>query len=279
MASWCYLNGKILETASAGVALNDIGLLRGYGVFEVIRTFGKRPFLLAEHVARLQKSAAFMNLTVPAGEDQIRHTIDELIKKNAIASEAQIRIVLTGGPSKDSITFDPNTPTFAILVSELPQLSQEVFEKGVALIVTENQRQIPHIKTLDYLTAVRTWPSAKVRGAFEVLYTCDGTVLECTTSNIFVVKNGALVTPKERILLGTTRNYVAELAQKNGIEVEERALSMQELSSADEVFLTATNKDVVPVVRVDDTAIGGGEPGPTTKRIMKLFYESIPYGR
>ena len=272
--AYVYLNGSIVEQEQAGVSLMDIGLLRGYGVFEVIRTFGKKPFLLPAHLERLGKSAAFMNIRVPSSNKEITRAIGELIEKNGVEKEAQIRIVLTGGPSKDSITFDSTTPTFFILVNELPQLPRDLYEKGIMLVTAEHQRQIPLVKTLDYLKAVRMYPEVRAKGAFEILYVHDGNILEATTSNFFIVKDGVAITPKDSILLGTTRNFVIDLCKKNGIPLKERELTFEELKSADEAFITATNKDVVPVVKVGEITIGTGTPGPLTQRLMNLFQEA-----
>lgn len=273
--SYVYLNGDIVEEQVAGVPLNDIGLMRGYGVFEVIRTFNKRPFLFDEHLARLTKSATFMGLQVPTDEAEIKEATGILIDKNKIESEAQIRIMLTGGPTADGMTFNIETPTFCILVSELPKLPSEYFEKGITLITVEHERQTPQVKTLDYAKAVRLMGEVKKKGGFELLYIAGGNVLEATTSNFFIVKNGVVATPKDDILLGTTRNYVIDLAHKAGMPLEERRVTLEEALSADEAFITATNKDIVPVTRVDDHAIGTGSPGPITKKLMELFSNSI----
>lgn len=270
-----WLNGRIVETASAGAPLDDIGLLRGYAVFEVIRTFGKRPFRLEDHLARLEASAEFMGLAVPEPRERIREAIDELIERNGIDREAQVRIVLTGGRSPDGLLFDPARPTFYVLVGEFVGFPAEDYERGVRLVTTEHRRTFPRVKSIDYAKAIRLLPEVRARGALEVLYVWGGKVLEGASSNLFLVKDGTVITPREDVLPGVTRAHVLELLEADGVPVEERAVAVEELAGADEAFLTSTTKDVMPVVRIDETTIGGGTPGTSTRRLMELFAESV----
>lgn len=271
--SYVYLNGETVEEENAGISLSDIGLIRGYGVFEVIRTFNKIPFLLEDHLKRLEKSAEFMNLKIPEEKNDIRNAIEELIRKNKIENEAQIRIVLSGGRTVDGMTYDKNNPTFYIMVTEFPQLPDRYFKDGIKLITTEYQRQTPKVKTLDYARAVRLHPKVKKEEAFELLYKRDGKILEATTSNFFIVKDGTVITPREGVLLGTTRKYIINLLKESGIPFEERDVEIKEIKEADEAFITATNKDVMPVCKVDGLEISK-VPGKITRKIIDLFYKN-----
>ncbi|MEX2436629.1 MAG: aminotransferase class IV [Candidatus Paceibacterota bacterium] len=271
--SYVYLNGETVEEENAGISLSDIGLIRGYGVFEVIRTFNKIPFLLEDHLKRLEKSAEFMNLKIPEEKSDIKNAIEELIRKNKIENEAQIRIVLSGGRTVDGMTYDKNNPTFYIMVTEFPQLPDRYFKDGIKLITTEYQRQTPKVKTLDYARAVRLHPKVKKEEAFELLYKRDGKILEATTSNFFIVKDGTVITPREGVLLGTTRKYIINLLKESGIPFEERDVEIKEIKEADEAFITATNKDVMPVCKVDGLEISK-VPGKITRKIIDLFYKN-----
>lgn len=179
------------------------------------------------------------------------------------------RLVLTGGPTPDGISW--RKPVFYILAEDLYTLPPSVFSKGAALITHEHLRQFPHAKTTNYLTAVSLQPEKRRKKAIEILYTESGTVFEASTSNIFMVHRGKLITPNHAVLPGVTARVVAALAHKAGLIVLSRRVSVRELMNADEVFLTATNKDVAPIVCIDGKKIGVGRVGPTTRYLMELY--------
>jgi branched-chain amino acid aminotransferase len=154
----------------------------------------------------------------------------------------------------------------------MEQLPKRVFDEGCSVIVSEHLRQFPLSKTTNYIQAVLLQEERKSRGALEVLYTWQGNVLECATSNFFIVKDGKIITPKEDILMGITRK-AAMVAAGNHFPIEERAVSVDEMYAADEAFLTSSFKDVVPVVNVGGRAIADGKPGPVTREVMRLFHE------
>ena len=185
--------------------------------------------------------------------------------------DASGRLLLTGGAAKTGLVVDK--PSFYILSEPIQTLPKKVFEKGAKVIRCSHQRAVPEAKTTDYLVAVRLQKTRIRAGAVEILYVAGGRVLECSTSNFFIAKDGRLITARDAVLLGTTRNLVIELAKKDGIPVEERDVAEHELASADEAFLTATNKNIVPVVKVDDTVIDDGKPGTMTRKLMTLFAE------
>lgn len=271
MRNYAYLNGKIAPADTAGISIDDIGLLRGYGVFEVIRTFGSKPFLLDKHIERLQRSAKLLNINLPYSPNEITAAVNELLGKNGYP-ESSIRVVLTGGPVIGGVEYNPASPTFIIQATNFPAPDQKIFSEGIKLVTHEHQRLLPEIKTLNYITAVRQWPAVKKAGANELLYTWGGKVLEASTSNFFIVKDSVLATPKEGVLSGVTRNLIIELAQSE-FKIEERDVKTTELAEADEAFITATNKDIMPVVRIDGETIGSGRVGPVTKKIMEFFYD------
>jgi len=267
---YCYLNGKIVPLERARVSPRDIGLLRGYGVFDFFRTINGKPFLYKEHIERFKNSAKLFNLQVPIGDAELRKIIDKLLAKNGF-KESNARLVLTGGELKNGMGYDSSSPTFLILIEESKKPLAKLYKSGIKLITLERRREIPRAKTLNYISAVRLCNSElKKKKAFEILYTDNGRVLECSTSNFFIFKGGKLVTPKKDILLGTTRNLVLKLARKD-FKIQEREIKKRELLSADEAFITASNKDILSVVSIDGKKIGSGKVGEKTKKLMETF--------
>jgi len=272
--NFCYFNGKIVPANSALIHLDDLGVLRGYGVFDVMKTVNGKIFLFDEHFKRLSDSASYLGARLPMGKKEIEEAIKKLISKNKI-KQASIRIVLTGGRSADAMHFDSKTPTFYILVSEFSPLKEELFKNGVKLAKVNRGRDMAEIKTTNYIAAVKNINERqKKENFFEIIYVSNGLVLEASTSNFFAFIGDKLVAPKDNILKGITRNLVIKLAKKK-FEVEERELKMDELKLASEAFIVATNKDIVPVVQIDNLKIGDGKPGKNTKRVVELFEEFV----
>lgn len=272
MVTYCYLNGKIMSAAQARVSIYDIGLLRGFGIYEAMTTHNKKPFMLEDHLERFRRSAAFAGLKVPASDAEIKEAIAELIERNGY-EETNVKFILTGGTAIGGIEYDPDFPTFYILAEEFSALPEEYLTNGAKVMLYEHLRQFPCYKTTNYINAVMLQKRRKDEGALEILYHWQGNVLECATSNFMIVKGGKVITAKENILQGITRKVTLDLARKAGIPVEEREVKLDELSTADEAFLTASFKEVVPVVRADDRKIGNGAVGPVSKRLVELFRE------
>lgn len=272
--NFCYFDGKILPMEKAGVALDDLGILRGYGVFDVMKTVNGKIFLLDEHFKRLNDSADYLGVNLPVKKNEVENIIKKLILKNKI-KQASIRIVLTGGRSLDAMHFDSKKPTFYVLVSEFKPLKPSLYKEGIKLGTVDHSRDAAETKTTNYVEAVRAINKRqKKENFFEILYVSNGIVLEASTSNFFAFIGNKLVAPKDNILRGITRNLVINLA-KNEFEVEERELKKEELNTATEAFIAATNKDIVPVVQIDDKKIGNGKFGKNTKRLMDLFKELV----
>ena len=268
MKPYCYHDGKIVPTEKATLPVTDLAVLRGYGVFDFLKTVNGKPFLWKEHWKRLQRSAKLLGLKIPLPEKAVREVIDRLLAKND-GQDCNIRLLLTGGVARNGLLVDE--PRLYVLSEPIQKLPRKVFEKGAKVIRCSHERIVPEAKTTDYLAAVRLQKERIRAGAVEILYVVNGRVLECSTSNFFLVKNERLITARNAVLLGTRRNLVLDLAKKAGIEIEERDVAEAELASAEEAFLTATNKNIVPVVHVDDLEIGHGKPGAVTRRLMTLF--------
>lgn len=267
--SYCYLNGKIIPQAKAGVKLNDLGLLRGYGVFDFLRTYNGQPFLFKEHLIRLKNSAQILNLKLPLSQIKLKEVIKKLLTKNKF-KESVIRIVVTGGSASDGLTYNPKQTTLFILVGKCHQYPTSWYLRGVKLITHEYQRQIPRVKVLNYASAIALQDKRKKAGASEILYISNGYLLEGTMSNFFIFKGDILITPRDNILFGTTRNLVIKLAQKE-FKIEQRRIFKKELRSATEAFITSTTIEILPVVKIDNQLIGNGKVGKNTAYLRDLF--------
>jgi branched-subunit amino acid aminotransferase/4-amino-4-deoxychorismate lyase len=268
MTYYAYVNGKISPAAEAAVSVNDLGLLRGYAVFDYMRTYNRKPFLIDRHLTRFANSAKTLGLRVPLSEKEIEETIAGLISKGNEKSDVGIRFVLTGGTTSDGIT--PSSPTFIIIIESLTEQSEELYNKGIKLITHEFQREIPKVKTTNYKKAIQLLPEKMRQDAFEVLYCSLGNILETTRNNFFIFKGDTLITPNENVLPGITRGFVLELA-KGKFNIEERVLKVSELKEADEAFITGTTKKILPVVQVDQQTIADGKPGKNSIKLLELF--------
>lgn len=271
MEQKCYLNGQIVPLSQASVSVLDIGLLRGFGIYEGLITHNRKPFMLEDHLARMHRSADKMSLTVPVSDAEIAAAIGELVESNVPSDrEALIRIILTGGTTVGVIDYNPATPTMFILVTEFTPLESEYLRTGCKVELVEYHRDLAEIKSINYIKTVLLQKERKVKGALELIYTWQGQVLECGGSNVFIVKDGKIITTKDDIVLGITRKVVIDLAKPH-YTIEERPMTVEEMLSADEVFITGSFKEVVPVVQIGDAKIGNGAPGPVSNRIVQLF--------
>lgn len=272
-----YFNGKIVDLKKAMINPYDLGILRGYGVFDVMRTINGKPFLLEKHYKRLKNSAEKLKLEVPFSEKDFRKIVEKLIQlNNFLNKDATIRTVLTGGVSPSAFLIQK--PTCYILIERFAALPKEIFKKGAKVITIEYERYLPEAKITNYLEPIRHQAVKEKNGALEIIYVKNGKALEASTSNLFIIKNKSknkkIITPKNNILKGITRGLVINLASEK-FHVEERELLEKELRNADEVFLTATNKDIVPVVNIDGKKIGNGKPGEITKNLIAMFDEFL----
>ena len=268
MSKYCCFNGKIAPEKEAGVSLRDLGVLRGYGVFEVMIFRAGEIFIFSEHFKRLTKSSFELGLKIPTTQKNLENLIKKLVAKNNL-KEAIVRIFLTGGISSDGMNVG-KIPTLFILVDEYKKFPPACYKRGIKLIIAKYQREIPGLKTSNYVQAIKLQKLRKKKKAFEILYIQNGLVLEATTSNFFIFKGNTLITPKNNVLLGTTRNFVIKIA-KSKFKTIERDIKRTELSQASEAFITATIKKVMPVVKIENLKIGDGKVGKNTKWLMEEF--------
>ncbi len=268
-----YLNGKFIEQSKAFIKVNELGLLRGYGIFDYFRTYGKKPFHLEDHLGRFFKSASSFNLQPSISIKEIERIVLELIKRNKNFRELGFRVVLTGGETLDGKT--SAKPTFLIMVAEPSFFPKEFYLNGIKILTSDYRREFPEIKTTNYLLAVSQWRNVLRKKAAEILYVWQGKVLEASTANFFMVKNEVLFTPKSGILKGVTRKLVIKLAEENKIKIIEKDIYLKEVLKADECFITATDKEIMPVVKIDNRVIGKGRVGIQTKKLMNLFKDLV----
>ena len=261
------------------MSVKDIIVLRGFGVFDFLITYNKRPFHLKEHVQRLENSANKIGLTIRHTNDEICAVVEETIRRNPHHDESNIRIVYTGGISSDGVTPEGNG-YLIVMVTPKHHLPDEWYTDGAKLVTAEIERFIPGAKSTNYLTAVWALERAKAMGAIESIYVDrNDCLLEGTTSNFFCYKGNKLITPKMDILPGITRGVLVDLLQGH-YDLDIREIQRTELPSMEEVFISASNKEIVPIIKVDDIVIGDGRPGQRTQKVMQLFEDyTTAYGQ
>ena len=274
-----YIDGEFLPKAEAKVSVFDHGLLYGDGVFEGIRSYNGRVFKLDEHLERLYDSAKSIMLEIPISIETMKETVLETLRRNHLR-EAYIRLIITRGVG--DLGLDPDKcpmPSIIIIADKIVLYPQKYYEDGLEIVTVSVRRNYaeainPRIKSLNYLNNILAKIEGKQAGAEEVLMlNAEGYVVECSGDNIFWIKNGTLVTPPVHmgILEGVTRNSVIDIAREAGIRVEERVFTRHDLYIADECFLTGTAAEVIPVVKIDQRAIGDAQPGKITQRLITAF--------
>lgn len=271
-----YLNGDYVPAQSAALPLNDLGIVRGYGVFDLLRTYAGMPFKLAEHVARLQRSASAIGIDLPWPAQELEAIALETYRRNDLA-DATIRIIVTGGAAANFMT-PPAQPTLVVMVDPVVNYAAAAYEQGARLITVELARFLPTVKSLNYISAIMAMKLANQAVAVEALYrNAAGFVSECTRSNLFAIRGRQLITPDEDVLFGITRAVVIEIAS-DSLEIVERPLHYDELLACDEIFITSSTKEILPIVEIDGHSIGAGQPGPQTRKLAELFRTYVQHG-
>jgi branched-chain amino acid aminotransferase len=273
MTSIFYIDGEFVRSDDAAIPVDDLAILRGYGVFDFLRTYGGRPFDLGAHLRRLERSARLIHLDLPVSLDEIRRITLETLERNGYP-ESNVRLVLTGGTSEDNIT--PNGGSrLLVMVTPLKPQPEEWYRDGLKVILNYTERYLPQAKTINYIPAIIALKQAKAQDAVDAIYVDkNGHALEGTTTNLFAFFGDRLVTPGQGILLGITRQAVLELASDR-FQVDVTDLPVSDLLRADEVFITSSNKEICPVRQIDDRVIGQGVPGPNTRFLMEHFAQMV----
>src|SRR3990167_5126324 len=274
-----YLNGKFVDESQAKVSVFDHGLLYGDGVFEGIRSYGGLVFKLREHLDRLFESGHPLMLEIPMSKKELETAVVRTLQANRL-KDAYIRLVVTRGVG--DLGLDPRKcpkATLFIIADKISLYPKEYYDKGLVLATVPTVRNHPEalnpqLKTLNYLNNILAKIEATNAGVDEaILLNAQGYVTECTGENIFYVRGKCIATPQPYvgILRGITRSVVMRIAKELGFSVEEDVFTRHELYTADEVFLTGTAAEIVPVVKIDNRQIGSGKPGKTTRLLTKEF--------
>ena len=276
-----YIDGKFYPESEANISVFDHGLLYGDGVFEGIRFYNGKVFRLEEHMERLYKSAAAINLMLPLNKPSLTEALLQTIRRNELR-DGYVRLVVTRG--KGDLGLSPwncPEPTVIIIAARITLYPEESYQNGLK-VVTCATRRIAHgalspmVKSLNYLNNIMAKIEASHAGAGEGLMLNEqGLVAECTGDNIFLVSGGKITTPpiSSGALAGVTRAVAIRIAAELGIEVSEPQVTRYDIYTADECFLTGTAAEIIPAVELDNRPIGGGKPGPITKRFIERFRE------
>jgi branched-chain amino acid aminotransferase len=267
MFQWTFLDNEFIPASGASIHMSDLSILRGYAVFDFLRFREFIPLHAEEHIERLKNSAGALGLDAGRSTSEIKTLITELIRKNGIP-HGGIRMTLTGGSSADG--YLPGKPLLVITQHKFNDVSTEQFNKGIRLISHEYQRQLPHIKSTDYLMGIQLQPEITKQNADDVLYHYNGIITECPRANIFIVNSSRqIITPSGRILHGITRKKIMDMAAEH-YSVVERDISLEEVYTAEEIFITSTTKLVLPVAAVDGRAAGNLE-FPVSSHLRRLY--------
>lgn len=276
-----YIDGKLYPKSEAKVSVFDHGLLYGDGVFEGIRAYNGLVFKFNEHLDRLYESAHTIMLGIPLTKKEMTQSVLQVLKANRLLN-AYVRLVVTRGVG--DLGLDPKKckkATVIIITDNIVLYPEALYRDGLDIITVPTVRNLPEalnpqIKSLNYLNNIMAKIEAGVAGYQEaIMLNFQGYVAECTGDNIFLVKNGNLITPPAYLgaLKGITRGAILEIAAKQGVPFEEKIVTRHEVFNADEIFLTGTAAELIPVVKVDGRKIGEGKPGRLTLRLMKEFHK------
>ena len=263
------INGETLPEEKAKLGITDIGLLRGYGIFDFFRCREQKPLFLDDYLNRFLNSAKLMNLECRWSKVELEEQIHDLLGRNSF-EHSGMRLVLTGGYSLDGYSLAK--PNLLLLNTPISNFSGDLYVQGAKLLTYQYQRECPEAKTTNYIVSLRKQAECKQKKAVDMLYCHGEEVFEASRSNIFIVSDGMIITPQRGVLPGITRKHTLALAEEK-FTVTQRALGLQELYKAKEVFLTSSAKKIMPVVCVDDLIIGDGKPGTVTRYLMKAFEE------
>lgn len=265
MKTLVYINGEFLEGDKAKVSALDLSVLRGFGVMDYLRTYGGAPFRLKEHLERFIFSAEEIGLSVPKSLEEMEEIVGRLLEKTNF-DETSIKVVLTGGVSEDQL-MPEGVPTFFAVAYPFTPFKKEYFEEGIKITTACYQRPYPKAKSIQYLPAIIALKKGEKKGAVDVLFHNErGFLLETGTANFFALKEGKIITPKEGVLSGVTRQVVLELA-----EVEEKDIHISEIETFEGAFLTSSNKEIMPVVQIDNHVINNRVISLRVQDLMSRF--------
>ena len=272
-----YLNGSYLPEEEALIPVMDRGFLFGDGVYEVIPVYGRRLFRLAQHLQRLQNSLDAIRIVNPLQESAWTKVLEEIVCRNDGDDQA-VYLQVTRGPAarRDHSFPDQPQPTVFVMSTPVTTAGTETGTAGITAITLPDTRwQFCNIKAITLLPNVLLRQQAVDAGTAEAILIRDGLATEGAASNLFITRDGSLITPPNgpTLLPGITRDLILELARKNDIPCREEDIPQPELRDADEVWLTSSTREISPVTRIDDRPVGDGNPGPVWRRMIDLYQE------
>lgn len=265
-----YFNGNFYDDTETPISVFDSCFLYGYGVFETLRTYDGKVFKLEEHILRLYNSAHLIGFEITKTNDEISEIINKVIATNFDGNDLKIKMIVSNG----SVPLKSNTKliqSFCVIAELIKEKNKEVYEKGVSVVTYQIEIPIPEAKTcsrLPYILAKRYADSKKAHEALIINF--NNQVKEGSVSNIFIINNKVITTPKDKILKGITRSIILEIS-KNILNFEERDIKKEEIYRANEVFITSSIQEIVPIVKIDGIIISNGKPGHYTNELIGLF--------
>ena len=260
------INGEFILKNEASILISDLSIQRGFGIFDYFRTINFKPVFLEDHLSRFYFSASEMFMQVGYSHDELGKLIQQLIEKNNIP-DSGIRITLTGGYSEDG--YAPAKPN--LLITQTPFIfNPDNFNKGLRLITHQHQRQLPQVKTIDYLMAIRLQSFIKQNMADDVLYYNENEISECPRSNFFIVTNNdEIITPSKNVLKGITRKKILSFSE---FDIKKGIVRPTDILNIKEAFISSTTKNILPVFMIDGKEIGDGKPGMVTRKIYERLF-------
>ena len=282
MTNYIFLNDNIIPDTDGSVSTGDRGLLYGDGIYETLRSYNGKPFKLSEHLERMRNSASLLRISFEHTNIEICEWINELIEKNR-CQDAYIRITLSRGAGGGRLQMDNNIdPTTLIQVKALIPYDRNLYDEGMSLVVSDYRRStscpISRHKSTNLLKSIILKEEANKKAAHEtIILNTNGYVAECIVSNIFMVSDGSVVTPSlgTNILPGITRKTVLDICHDSSIPVSEEHFMVERLLKSDEVFITNSLMEIMPVSKIDDSKIGKAVPGKITRQLMSAYKRFI----
>lgn len=268
MESIQFFNGNFVPKESITFSIDDVGVLRGFGIFDYFKVYDGAPAFMEAHLNRFENSARLLGMEIPFSRNEIESAIRKLIDHNKFPLSG-VKVLMTGGASPDG--FSAGKPNLIITNTAVAETNPSFYTEGVSLMTHQFTREMPQVKTTNYATAVRLEPIWKQKGHVDVLYHDGQYISEVSRSNVFLVEGNKLITNEEGVLPGITRMNVINMAPQLGFKVEIRPITLTEVLVAEELFMTSTNKKVMPVVKINDEEIASGKVGAKTKVLMEGY--------
>lgn len=269
MIKYHNLNGKIVDAGSAQIFVNDVGLLRGYGIFDFFPIVEGQPLFEEDYFDRFFRSAELMNLLIPIARAELHERVVDLAARNEII-HGYTKLVLTGGYAPDGYT--PGTSNLFILQHDDVKSDPFQYSQGISLVLQKYIKDMPEVKTLNYANVLKNRDLLAQSEALDILYHDGRFIRETSRANFFIVnKDGTILTTEANVLSGITRKHVIKVARSSGIEVKECPLPLFLLTEASECFITSTTKGVLPVTKINGYEIGSGQVGPCCINLQKAY--------